>query len=87
MTDCPHCHAASELPMSYAGGNDDCMVCKARELARSPTCFAAERAGYITDDYRRELEKIGGQVHWFAVHELVRAWQRGKRPPVPAWAR
>jgi hypothetical protein len=79
MTDCPDCAAANDR--QYEGGRytAQCMVCEARRIASRPVCADARARGVITDAYKAELCAVAGEVHWQAVHDLVRAWQRGER--------
>ncbi|HKX44618.1 MAG TPA: hypothetical protein VJO99_25900 [Burkholderiaceae bacterium] len=80
MTVCPDCMTASER--AWHTGMFTCLICEARRISRGPACYAAERAGVVTPEYRAELEAAGGE-HWLVVHELVRAWRRGERPELP----
>lgn len=82
MTDCPNCITASER--AWHGFTAGCMVCEARRISRGPLCFEAKTQGVITDAYKAELCAVAGNGHWQAVHDLVRAWQRGE---TPTWSR
>jgi hypothetical protein len=75
MTDCPNCVAASEREWHHY--NASCMVCEARRISRGKLCAEAKALGVITPAYKDELCAVAGDVHWYAVHELVCAWQRG----------
>ncbi len=79
MTDCPQCMTASRREW-HGEYTASCMVCKARLISRGPVCFEAEKAGVITPAYEVQLREVGGDVHWLAVHDLVRAWKRGELP-------
>lgn len=85
MTDCRDCTVASER--AWHGFTVDCMVCQARRISRGPVCADARSRGVVTAAYRAELCAVAGDVHWQAVHELVRAWQRGGELPVQALSR
>jgi len=81
MTDCANCIAASER--AWHGFTTGCMVCAARRISRGPACAFAAQVGYITPEYRAELYAVAGDVHWQAMHELVRACNRGDQPTWP----
>jgi len=84
MATCPDCVAASKR--LWGQYRADCVVCSARHIARGPVCAEAAKAGRITSPYRRQLESVVGERHWFALHGVVTAWLNGHaHEAVPTW--
>lgn len=82
VIDCPNCRSAGERA-SHGGFSADCVVCDARRISRGPIFADASDRGEITNAYKAQLCAIAGDMHWHAIHKLVRAWQRGERPAWP----